>query len=53
MGMQWIGQMIAAQSSLLAYIDVFWVSAIFAGLMVPLSLMLLRPVRLGAAPAAH
>ncbi|MGH6663365.1 MAG: DHA2 family efflux MFS transporter permease subunit, partial [Pseudolabrys sp.] len=49
----WIGQQIAGQSALLAYMDVFWGSAIFAGLMVPLTLLLLRPVTLGAAPAGH
>jgi len=49
----WIGQLVAGQSALLAYIDIFWASAIFAGLMVPLTLLLLRPVRLGAAPAGH
>jgi DHA2 family multidrug resistance protein len=49
----WIGQLIGTQSTLMGYIDIFWDSAIFTGLMVPLTLLLLRPVRLGAAPAAH
>ena len=40
----WIGQVIAQQATLLAYIDVFWVAACFAALMVPLALILLRPV---------
>jgi DHA2 family multidrug resistance protein len=53
MAIGWIGKLVASQSTLMAYIDVFWVSAIFAALMVPLSLLLLRPVRLGAAPAGH
>jgi DHA2 family multidrug resistance protein len=49
----WIGQQIASQSTLMAYIDIFWVAAIVTGLMVPLTLLLLRPVPLGAAAAGH
>jgi DHA2 family multidrug resistance protein len=49
----WIGQQIASQSTLMAYIDIFWAAAIFVGLMVPLTLLLLRPVPLGAAHAGH
>jgi DHA2 family multidrug resistance protein len=48
----WIGQLIGRQSTLLAYIDVFWASAVFAAIMVPLALLLLRPVDPHAAPAA-
>jgi DHA2 family multidrug resistance protein len=54
MAIGWIGQMVQVQSTMLAYMDVFWVSAIFAGLMVPLVLLLLRPVDTHAAkPAVH
>lgn len=38
---------------MLAYIDVFWVAAVFAALMVPLALILLRPVDTNVAPAVH
>jgi DHA2 family multidrug resistance protein len=49
----WIGQKVGSQATLLAYIDVFWDSAAFAFLMVPL-VLLLRRIELGAAPAgAH
>jgi DHA2 family multidrug resistance protein len=48
----WIGQMVQNQASLLSYIDLFWMWAIFAVLMIPVAL-LLRPIRRqsGAAPA--
>jgi DHA2 family multidrug resistance protein len=48
----WIGQMVQSQASLLSYIDLFWMWAIFAVLMIPVAL-LLRPIRRqsGAAPA--
>jgi DHA2 family multidrug resistance protein len=49
----WIGQLIERQSTLLAYIDVFWAAAVFAAIMVPLALVLLRPVDPQAAPAGH
>jgi DHA2 family multidrug resistance protein len=49
----WIGQMIEQQATLLAYIDVFWIAAVFSAAMVPLTLLLLRRVDIGAAPAAH
>ena len=49
----WIGQQVAAQSSLLAYIDVFWVLTLLSLAAVPLALSL-RNVKLGGrAPAAH
>jgi hypothetical protein len=39
---------------LLAYVDVFWVSALFAAAMVPLVLLLLKRVDMTAARApAH
>ncbi|HEY2754399.1 MAG TPA: DHA2 family efflux MFS transporter permease subunit, partial [Pseudolabrys sp.] len=49
----WIGQMVENQAALLAYIDVFRQAALFAAIMVPLVLLLLRPVDQKAAPVAH
>ena len=49
----WIGKMVQSQSVLLAYIDVFWLSALFAMCMVPLVLLMLKPVDPHAAPAVH
>jgi DHA2 family multidrug resistance protein len=34
----WIGQTVATQASLLSYIDVFWSAAVFAAILVPLTL---------------
>ena len=49
----WIGQQVQAQSSFLAYVDVFWVLMLLSLAAVPLALSL-RKVKLGgAAPAAH
>jgi DHA2 family multidrug resistance protein len=48
------GQMIQMQSTILAYIDVFYVCAIAAALMVPIVLIVVRRVRLDAhAVAGH
>jgi MFS transporter, DHA2 family, multidrug resistance protein len=41
----WIGQTIMQQAAFLAYIDVFWVLAILAALMIPAALMI-RSVKL-------
>jgi DHA2 family multidrug resistance protein len=50
----WVAQIVDSQSVLLAYIDVFWVSALFAAAMVPVVLLLLKRVDLSAGrPAAH
>ena len=50
----WVAQTLDSQSTLLAYIDVFWVSALFAAAMVPLVLVLLRRVDMTASrPAVH
>lgn len=50
----WIAQTVGGQSVLLAYIDVFWVSAVFAAAMVPLVLLLLKRVDMTAGrPAVH
>ena len=50
MGM--IGQMIRTQAALMAYIDVFYVCAIAAALMIPLVLLLVRRVQLHGGQAA-
>jgi DHA2 family multidrug resistance protein len=49
----WVGQIVQSQASLLAYIDVFWACAIFAGLMVPLALLLLLPIDRDVTHIAH
>jgi len=49
----WIGQVIEQQATLLGYIYVFWVAAVFAALMVPLVLLMLRRVDTVAVPAMH
>jgi MFS transporter, DHA2 family, multidrug resistance protein len=49
----WIGQTIAKQATLLAYIDVFWIAGIFAAILVPLILLFLRPVKDYQAPPVH
>jgi DHA2 family multidrug resistance protein len=48
-----VGQLVQQQSMLMSYMDVFFTLAIVAALMSPLALILLRRVRLGAAPAVH
>jgi DHA2 family multidrug resistance protein len=49
----WVGQQVQAQSSYLAYMDVFWVLTLISLAAAPLALSL-RKVKLGgAAPAAH
>jgi len=50
--MAYIGQMIQAQATILAYIDVFYVCAIAAALMIPLVLLLVRRVNVRAASPA-
>ena len=51
--LSWIGQQVQAQSSYLAYMDVFWVLTLLSLAAVPLA-MSLRKVKLGGrAPAAH
>ncbi|HET7847544.1 MAG TPA: DHA2 family efflux MFS transporter permease subunit [Pseudolabrys sp.] len=49
----WIGQVVGQQSALLAYIDVFWLAAVFVAVMVPLVLLLLRPAHTPRHSAAH
>ena len=48
----WLGQQLQMQVALLSYIDVFWVFAIAAAVMVPIALILLRSIRLGSAAPA-
>ncbi len=47
----WVGQQVAEQASLLAYVDVFWTLMLLALGAIPLALIL-RKVKLGGAPAA-
>jgi DHA2 family multidrug resistance protein len=47
-----IGQMIRTQAALMAYIDVFYVCAITAALMIPLVLLLVRRVQVQGGRAA-
>jgi DHA2 family multidrug resistance protein len=49
----WIGQTILTQSTLLSYLDVFWGAAIFAALMVPVTLSLKKVDLSGGTPAGH
>jgi DHA2 family multidrug resistance protein len=49
---QWIGQQVQLQASLLAYIDVFWTLMLLALVTVPLALFL-RNIQLGRAAAAE
>jgi DHA2 family multidrug resistance protein len=49
----WIGQAVQNQATLLAYGDAFWVAALFAALMVPLVLLMLRPIDMRVGVAAH
>ena len=49
----WIGQQLQAQTSLLSYVDAFWVLTLVSLAAVPLALTL-RKVKLGGAPTgAH
>ena len=43
-----IGQMMQTQATILAYIDVFYVCAIVAALMIPLVLIMVRRVQIQA-----
>ena len=50
----YIGQLVSGQASLLAYIDIFYTWAIFAALLVPIVLLLIRRVSgSGHAAAVH
>jgi DHA2 family multidrug resistance protein len=49
----WIGKTIGVQATLLSYLDVFWAAAIFAALMVPVTLSLKTVDLSKGTPAAH
>ncbi|HVY59970.1 MAG TPA: DHA2 family efflux MFS transporter permease subunit [Xanthobacteraceae bacterium] len=46
----WLGQTVQTQASLLAYIDVFWLFAVFVALLIPVAFVL-RPISHGTGPA--
>ncbi len=48
----WVGRTLQQQVDFLAYIDVFWMLAIIALLMIPTAAVL-RPIDLGASPRGH
>jgi DHA2 family multidrug resistance protein len=51
--MGWLGMLVQTQATLLSFIDVFWVLAIFVAVLIPVALLLLRPVSQPGAPAIH
>ena len=54
LALAWIARTVGSQSVLLAYMDVFWISSIFALCMIPLVLLLLKRIDLRAdRPAVH
>jgi DHA2 family multidrug resistance protein len=52
-GLLQLARAIGQQAQMMSYIDVFWVLTIIAAAAVPLMLLLLKRVKLGAAVAAH
>jgi MFS transporter, DHA2 family, multidrug resistance protein len=48
----WLGQLVQNQSSLLSYIDVFWIFGVIAVLLVPLAFLLGPVGQRGAAPVS-
>ena len=50
---QWIGQQLQAQASLLGYMDVFWLLMVISLLTVPLALTLRKGKLGGSAPVGH
>ena len=50
---QWIGQQVQAQASLLAYVDIFWVLMLVSLAAVPLALALRKVELVGGAPTSH
>jgi MFS transporter, DHA2 family, multidrug resistance protein len=48
---QYIGQLIARQATIMAYIDVFQLSAIIAAILIPVVLILVRRVQIGGSSA--
>lgn len=49
--MGWIGQTILSQATLMSYLDVFWSAAIFAALMIPVTLIMKNVNLSGGGPA--
>jgi MFS transporter, DHA2 family, multidrug resistance protein len=52
LAMGYIGHMITGQATLMAYIDIFYTWAIFAAVLIPIVLLLIRPVAPGTVQAA-
>jgi DHA2 family multidrug resistance protein len=52
MPIAWIGQTLQQQIDLLAYMDVFWLLAITAVLMIPIA-VIIRPIDLHAPARGH
>jgi DHA2 family multidrug resistance protein len=50
---EWLGQLVQTQTSLMSYIDVFWGFAIVAALLIPVALFLLQSIKHRAASADH
>jgi DHA2 family multidrug resistance protein len=48
----WVGKILQQQVDFLAYIDVFWLLALIALLMIPIA-SIIRPIDLRAPPKAH
>jgi DHA2 family multidrug resistance protein len=48
----WVGKTLQQQVDYLAYIDVFWLLAVFALLMIPIA-SIIRPIDLKAPPKTH
>ncbi len=49
----WIAKTVQQQATMIAYMDVFWIAALFSACIIPLVLFLLRPVDVHSAPAVH
>ena len=51
--MGWLGMLVQSQATLLSFIDVLWVLAIFVAVLIPVALLLLRPVSQPGVPGIH
>jgi MFS transporter, DHA2 family, multidrug resistance protein len=49
----WIGMAVQKQAALLSYIDVFWLFAIAVAVLIPVALLLLRPVSQTSPQSVH
>ena len=45
--------LVQSQATLLSFIDVLWVLAIFVAVLIPVAVLLLRPVSQPGVPAIH